>query len=95
MMWRNRLGPITLYNYTFRVTNLKFIFFFKRWAALDPERIALVWEKDEPGDTVKVTYAQLKTMVAKIANLLKQVFFVPFSFNILYPAPPPHPLKND
>lgn len=32
-----------------------------------------MWEKDEPGDTERITYAELKSMVSKIANLLKQV----------------------
>ena len=44
-----------------------------RWADTDPERIALVWEKDEPGDTERISYAELKSMVSKMANLLKQV----------------------
>merc|ERR1719431_1181484 len=30
-----------------------------RWAALHPDRVALIWEKDEPGQEERVTYSQL------------------------------------
>jgi len=43
-----------------------------RWAAVDPDRTALVWEKDTPGDVEKVSYAQLKDQVSRIANTLLQ-----------------------
>ena len=43
-----------------------------RWAALDPERVALVWEKDEPGQEERVTYSQLLEMVSRLANCLKE-----------------------
>ena len=35
-----------------------------RWAALDPSRVALIWERDAPGEAETVTYAQLLDMVA-------------------------------
>lgn len=35
----------------------------KRWAAEDPDRVALIWEKDEPGEAECVTYGQLLEMV--------------------------------
>ena len=38
---------------------------FKRWAAEDPDRVALIWEKDEPGEAVRVTYGQLLEMVSR------------------------------
>jgi len=44
-----------------------------RWAEVDPERIALVWEKDEQGEVENVSYSQLQDMVGRIANTLKQV----------------------
>ena len=43
-----------------------------RWAALDPERVALVWEKDEPGQEERITYGQLLEMVSRLANCLKE-----------------------
>ena len=42
-----------------------------RWADKYPERVALVWEKDEPGQEERVTYSQLLEMVSKLANCLK------------------------
>lgn len=35
--------------------------------------IALIWEGDQPYDDKKVTYAQLKTEVSKLANALKEL----------------------
>ena len=37
----------------------------KRWAAEDPDRVALIWEKDEPGEAESVTYGQLLEMVGR------------------------------
>ncbi|XP_068730441.1 acetyl-coenzyme A synthetase 2-like, mitochondrial [Montipora capricornis] len=37
----------------------------------NPDRCALIWEKDEPGDTERVSYRELYEMVNKMANLLK------------------------
>eukprot|EP00092_Neocalanus_flemingeri_P027906 GFUD01030297.1.p1 GENE.GFUD01030297.1~~GFUD01030297.1.p1 ORF type:complete len:671 (+),score=211.01 GFUD01030297.1:164-2176(+) len=42
-----------------------------RWASIDPDRVAMVWEKDEPGQEEMVTYSQLKEMVGRVANCLK------------------------
>nr|XP_009861319.2 acetyl-coenzyme A synthetase 2-like, mitochondrial [Ciona intestinalis] len=42
-----------------------------RHAAKHPDKVALIWEKDEPGNTEKVTYSQLLAMVCKISNCLK------------------------
>jgi acyl-coenzyme A synthetase/AMP-(fatty) acid ligase len=44
-----------------------------RWAAVDPDRTALIWEKDEPGQEERVSYSQLHQLVGKLANLLLQV----------------------
>ncbi|XP_009861319.3 acetyl-coenzyme A synthetase 2-like, mitochondrial [Ciona intestinalis] len=41
-----------------------------RHAAKHPDKVALIWEKDEPGNTEKVTYSQLLAMVCKISNCL-------------------------
>jgi long-subunit acyl-CoA synthetase (AMP-forming) len=40
---------------------------------LDPDRTALVWEKDEPGQEERMSYAQLLDLVGRLANLLRQV----------------------
>lgn len=42
-----------------------------RWAAIDPERVALIWEKDEPGQEERITYSQLASIVGRMANCLK------------------------
>jgi len=41
-----------------------------RWAAEDPDRVALIWEKDQPGEAERVTYGQLLEMVCRLANVL-------------------------
>ncbi|KAH3855500.1 hypothetical protein DPMN_098068 [Dreissena polymorpha] len=41
-----------------------------RHAAKDPNRLALIWEKDEPGTQEYVTYRELQIMVCKMANVL-------------------------
>jgi acyl-coenzyme A synthetase/AMP-(fatty) acid ligase len=40
---------------------------------LDPDRTALVWEKDEPGQEERMSYSQLLDLVGRLANLLRQV----------------------
>ncbi|XP_062864065.1 acetyl-coenzyme A synthetase 2-like, mitochondrial [Trichomycterus rosablanca] len=40
-------------------------------AARDPNRVALIWEKDEPGTEERVTYRELLEMTCRIANTLK------------------------
>jgi len=40
-----------------------------RHAAKTPEKIALIWEKDEPGTHEKVSYKQLQDMICRIANV--------------------------
>jgi len=42
-----------------------------RHAEKTPDKIALIWEKDEPGTHEKVSYAKLLDMVSRIANVLK------------------------
>ena len=42
-----------------------------RWARLDPDRVAIIWERDEPGQEERVTYSQLQTKVCQVANCLK------------------------
>ncbi|KAK2708112.1 acetyl-coenzyme A synthetase 2-like, mitochondrial isoform X2 [Artemia franciscana] len=42
-----------------------------RHCEVDPDRIALIWEQDEPGKEQRITFRQLKEMVCKIANVLK------------------------
>ncbi|XP_068610145.1 acetyl-coenzyme A synthetase 2-like, mitochondrial [Brachionichthys hirsutus] len=37
-----------------------------------PERVALIWEKDEPGSEVKVTYRQLLETTCRLGNLLRR-----------------------
>ena len=44
------------------------IFIF-RHAEKNPDKTALIWEKDEPGTHEKVSYGQLQDMVSRIANV--------------------------
>ncbi|KAK2843899.1 hypothetical protein Q7C36_012114 [Tachysurus vachellii] len=39
--------------------------------AKDPNRVALIWEKDEPGLEERVTYRELLEMTCRLANMLK------------------------
>ncbi|KAI8320272.1 acetyl-coenzyme A synthetase [Martensiomyces pterosporus] len=41
-----------------------------RWAIQDPERIAFVYEADEPGQAKNVTYSELLSQVCSLANVL-------------------------
>jgi len=55
-----------------------------RWAAEDPERVALIWEKDEPGEAERVTYGQLLEMVCRLANVLSDAGVVSGDVVALY-----------
>ncbi|XP_007904225.2 acetyl-coenzyme A synthetase 2-like, mitochondrial [Callorhinchus milii] len=37
-----------------------------------PDRVALIWEQDEPGTQVKITYRQLLEVTCRLANTLKR-----------------------
>uniref|UniRef100_A0A673LJX9 Propionate--CoA ligase n=1 Tax=Sinocyclocheilus rhinocerous TaxID=307959 RepID=A0A673LJX9_9TELE len=39
--------------------------------AKDPDRVALIWEKDEPGTEERITYRELLEMTCRLANTLK------------------------
>ncbi|KAJ2686349.1 acetyl-coenzyme A synthetase 2 [Coemansia spiralis] len=41
-----------------------------RWAIKDPNRVAFVYEADEPGQASKVTYGELLSKVCSLANVL-------------------------
>jgi len=41
-----------------------------RHARANPNKVALIWEKDEPGQEVRVTYQELQDMTSQIGNLL-------------------------
>lgn len=43
----------------------------ERYAKENPERIALIWEKDEPGTEVFITYKELQEQTCKMANTLE------------------------
>ena len=44
-----------------------------RHAKENPDRVAIIWEGDEPGDTKKITYKELLINVSKAANVLKKI----------------------
>ncbi|KAI5481396.1 hypothetical protein MNV49_004152 [Pseudohyphozyma bogoriensis] len=42
-----------------------------RWAYKNPDKTAIIWEADEPGEHVELTYQQLLQEVCRTANILK------------------------
>ena len=44
-----------------------------RHAKKDPNRIAIIWEGDDPNDVKKITYSELLVEVSKAANVLKKI----------------------
>lgn len=43
-----------------------------RWAAANPDKVALIYEGNEPSDSYTITFGQLKEKVCKMANVLLQ-----------------------
>ena len=44
-----------------------------RHAKNDPNKVAIIWEGDNPNDTKKITYKELLINVSKAANVLKKI----------------------
>jgi len=44
-----------------------------RYAKSDPDRIAIIWEGDDPDNVKKITYKELLYNVCKTANVLKKI----------------------
>ena len=44
-----------------------------RHAKETPDRVAIIWEGDDPNDTKKITYQELLLNVSKAANALKKI----------------------
>ena len=44
-----------------------------RHAKETPDRVAIIWEGDDPNDTKKITYQELLLNVSKAANVLKKI----------------------
>ena len=44
-----------------------------RHAKINPNKVAIIWEGDDPNDTKKITYEELKKNVCKTANVLKKI----------------------
>jgi len=44
-----------------------------RHAKQNPDKIAIIWEGDDPSETKKITYKELLTNVSKAANVLKKI----------------------
>ena len=42
-----------------------------RHAAATPDRVALIWEGDDPADAKTITYAELKAEVCRMANVMR------------------------
>ncbi|HUP23924.1 MAG TPA: acetate--CoA ligase [Thermoanaerobaculia bacterium] len=42
-----------------------------RWAAVAPERVGLIWARDEPGEYQRITYRELRSEVCRVANVLR------------------------
>ncbi|KAI3644690.1 hypothetical protein MP228_010854 [Amoeboaphelidium protococcarum] len=44
-----------------------------RHAQRDPSQIAIIWDQDQPGQSVKITYGELLDQVCQLANALKSL----------------------
>ncbi len=44
-----------------------------RYADKNPDRIAIIWEGDNPNDTKEITYKELLDNVSKVSNVLKKL----------------------
>lgn len=44
-----------------------------RWAQQHPEKTAIIWESDEPGNSQHISYQELYEQVCKLANVLKSM----------------------
>ena len=44
-----------------------------RYVKKDPNKIAIIWEGDDPKDSKKITYKELLDNVCKVANVLKKI----------------------
>ncbi len=44
-----------------------------RYAIESPDRVAIIWEGDNPNDTKKITYKELLKNVSRVANVLKKI----------------------
>ncbi len=44
-----------------------------RYANKNPDRIAIIWEGDNPNDTKEITYKELLDNVSKVSNVLKKL----------------------
>lgn len=42
-----------------------------RWVEKHPDKVAIIWEKDSPGESKKITYKKLLENTCRVANLLK------------------------
>lgn len=44
-----------------------------RHAERNPDKVALIWESDEPGHSEHITYGQLLRQVCQLANVLQSL----------------------
>ena len=44
-----------------------------RWSQITPDKVAIIWERDEIGNSQRITYFELKNHVNKFANMLKKI----------------------
>jgi len=44
-----------------------------RYVKKDPNRVAIIWEGDDPDESKKITYSELLSNVCKTANVLKKI----------------------
>ena len=63
--------PKSLIQINFHSLKLSTVNCIDRHARVNPDKVALIWEKDEPGQEVKISYKELSAMTNKLANLLK------------------------
>ncbi len=80
--WINNYSKIKNVKYSKKDVNIKWYYdgslnvsynCIDRHAKNDPNKIALIWEGDDPNDVKKISYQELLINVSKAANVLKKI----------------------
>ena len=80
--WINNYTKIKKVNYSKKEVNINWYYdgslnvsynCIDRHAKNNPDRIAIIWEGDDPNDVKKITYQELLINVSKAANVLNKI----------------------
>ena len=82
IVWKNKYTNIKDVKYSNNDVNIKWYYdgslnvtesCIDRHAKQNPNKIAIIWEGDDPSDTKKISYSKLLNEVSKTANVLKKI----------------------